>query len=29
VLAPERFALCENVREGAAIRVGQPLLRLP
>jgi phosphatidylserine decarboxylase len=29
VFAPDGFALCENVREGAAIRMGQPLLRLP
>lgn len=29
VFAPEGFALCENVREGAAIRMGQPLMRLP
>jgi phosphatidylserine decarboxylase len=29
VLAPERFALCENVQEGRLIRMGQPLMRLP
>ncbi len=29
VLAPDRFSLCENVREGTVIRVGQPLMRLP
>jgi phosphatidylserine decarboxylase len=29
VFAPDGFALCDNVREGAAIRMGQPLLRLP
>jgi phosphatidylserine decarboxylase len=29
VLAPGEFALCENVREGATIRAGQPLMRLP
>jgi phosphatidylserine decarboxylase len=29
VFAPEDFALCENVREGARLRVGQPLMRLP
>ena len=29
VLAPEEIALCENVREGEIIRMGQPLLRLP
>jgi phosphatidylserine decarboxylase len=27
VFAPGRFALCENVVNGAAIRVGQPLMR--
>jgi phosphatidylserine decarboxylase len=27
VFAPERFALCDNVREGATIRVGEPLMR--
>jgi phosphatidylserine decarboxylase len=29
VFAPEGFSLCQNVREGAAIRVGEPLMRLP
>jgi len=29
VFAPEGFSLCQNVREGASIRVGEPLLRLP
>jgi phosphatidylserine decarboxylase len=29
VFAPDGFALCENVREGARIRVGQPLMCLP
>jgi phosphatidylserine decarboxylase len=29
VFAPEKFSLCDNVREGASIRVGQPLMRLP
>jgi phosphatidylserine decarboxylase len=29
VFAPEGFSLAENVREGASIRVGEPLLRLP
>ncbi len=29
VFAPEGFTLCENVRESAIIRVGQPLMRLP
>jgi phosphatidylserine decarboxylase len=28
VLAPDGFALCDNIRDGAAIRVGQPLMRL-
>jgi phosphatidylserine decarboxylase len=29
VFAPGGFSLCENVREGATIRMGQPLMRLP
>jgi phosphatidylserine decarboxylase len=29
VLAPPQFSLCDNVREGAIIRVGQPLMQLP
>lgn len=29
VLAPRGFTLCDNVREGSAIRMGQPLMRLP
>jgi phosphatidylserine decarboxylase len=29
VLAPRQFSLCDNVREGAIIRVGQPLMQLP
>ncbi len=29
VFAPEGFALCDNVRDGATVRVGEPLLRLP
>ena len=29
VLAPEGFTLCEHVREGSPIRVGEPLMRLP
>ena len=29
VFAPDGFALCEHVREGATIRMGRPLLRLP
>jgi phosphatidylserine decarboxylase len=29
VFAPSDFALCDGVREGAAIRVGEPLMRLP
>jgi phosphatidylserine decarboxylase len=29
VFAPDGFEFCENVREGAAIQMGQPLMRLP
>jgi phosphatidylserine decarboxylase len=29
VFAPDGFTLCPNVIEGAAIRMGQPLMRLP
>ncbi len=29
VFAPEDFVLCDNVRDGARIRVGEPLMRLP
>ena len=29
VFAPDGFTLCEGVREGATIRVGEPLMRLP
>ena len=29
VFAPDGYALCDNVREGARIRMGQPLMRLP
>ncbi|MGA9951279.1 MAG: archaetidylserine decarboxylase [Xanthobacteraceae bacterium] len=29
VFAPDGFEFCDNVREGAAIQMGQPLLRLP
>ncbi len=29
VFAPDGFALCDGVRDGKAIRVGEPLLRLP
>ena len=29
VFAPDGFALCDNIREGARIRMGEPLLRLP
>ena len=29
VFAPDRYALCDNVREGERIRMGQPLMRLP
>jgi len=28
VFAPEGFALCDNIRDGAAIRMGEPLMRL-
>jgi len=29
LIAPGEFALCDQVRDGAAIRMGQPLMRLP
>jgi phosphatidylserine decarboxylase len=29
LFAPDGFALCDEVREGAVIRMGQPLMRLP
>ncbi|MDN3624017.1 archaetidylserine decarboxylase [Methylobacterium isbiliense] len=29
VLAPEGFGLCEGLREGGRIRMGEPLMRLP
>jgi phosphatidylserine decarboxylase len=29
VLAPDGFALCDNVQEGTVIRMGEPLMRLP
>jgi phosphatidylserine decarboxylase len=29
MFAPDGFALCEHIRDGAAIRVGEPLMRLP
>ena len=29
VFAPDGFSLCDNVREGQVIRVGQPLMRVP
>jgi phosphatidylserine decarboxylase len=29
VFAPEGFSLCDNIRDGAAIRMGEPLMRLP
>ncbi len=29
VFAPDDFEFCDNVREGAAIKMGQPLMRLP
>ena len=29
VFAPHGFALCDNISDGAAIRMGEPLMRLP
>jgi phosphatidylserine decarboxylase len=29
VFAPAGFTLCDNVRDGATVRVGEPLMRLP
>jgi phosphatidylserine decarboxylase len=29
VLSPDGFDLCENIREGSGIRMGEPLMRLP
>ena len=29
VFAPEGFALADNIRDGATLRVGEPLMRLP
>ena len=29
VFAPEGFALCDSIREGVRVRVGEPLMRLP
>jgi phosphatidylserine decarboxylase len=29
VFAPDGFALCDNVREGTTIRMGQPLMQVP
>jgi phosphatidylserine decarboxylase len=29
VFAPDGFSLCENVRDGALIKMGEPLMRLP
>jgi phosphatidylserine decarboxylase len=29
VFAPDGFSFCNNIKEGAMIRVGQPLMRLP
>jgi phosphatidylserine decarboxylase len=29
VFAPDGFSLCDQVREGATIRMGEPLMRLP
>jgi phosphatidylserine decarboxylase len=28
VFAPDGFALCDNIRDGAAVRVGEPLMRI-
>ena len=28
VFAPDGFALCDNIRDGAAVRVGEPLVRM-
>jgi phosphatidylserine decarboxylase len=28
VFAPEGFALCDNIRDGAVVRVGEPLMRM-
>ena len=28
VFAPRGFALCDNIRDGTAIRMGEPLMRL-
>jgi phosphatidylserine decarboxylase len=29
LLAPESYTLCENIRDGVRVRMGQPLMRLP
>jgi phosphatidylserine decarboxylase len=29
VFAPEGFALCDNIRDGTRVRMGEPLMRLP
>jgi len=29
MLAPDGYTLCDNVQEGARVRVGEPLMRLP
>jgi hypothetical protein len=29
VFAPDGYALCDGVEEGARIRMGEPLMRLP
>jgi phosphatidylserine decarboxylase len=29
VFAPEGFALCDDIRDGARVRMGEPLMRLP
>jgi len=29
LFAPDGFTLCDQVKEGTVIRMGQPLMRLP
>jgi hypothetical protein len=29
VFASKGFALCDNIRDGVAIQMGEPLMRLP
>ena len=29
VFAPEGFTLCDNIRDGVRVRMGEPLMRLP